>query len=329
MLSIRYLRALAASLAALVPLAAAQASAPAAWPAKPVTVVVGFPPGTSVDNVARLLAEQFSKRWQQPVIVENRVGASGTIGANSVARASADGYALLLSSSGPMTINPHMPPKPPYDPLKAFTPIGQAVMLPYMMVARPGFPADTLEELVVQAKANPGKYTYGTIGRGSTSHLIMSLVSDAAGIELTHVPYSGSAQVQADLIGGNIDLTFDTVVANMPMVKSGRLKAIAVSTSQRSSLMPDVPTVAERGYSGFSASAWLGFFAPAGTPDAVVGKVSATLNEALQDPGVVASLSALGLEVRASASPAAFRGMVESEYGRWGEVVKKIGVQLD
>jgi len=327
MLPGRYLRTAIASLMALAPLAAAQAQKN--YPDRPVTVVVGFPPGTSVDNVARILAEQFGKRWRQPVIVENRAGASGAIGATAVARAGADGHTLLLSSSGPMTINPHIQPKLNYSPLEDFVPIGQTAVLPYMLVSNPAFPASTLGELAAAARSQPGKYTYGSIGRGSTSHLIMSLLADAAGIEMTHVPYSGSGQVQTDVIAGNIDMTFDTVVANMPMVQNGRLRAIAVSTARRSPLVPDVPTVAEQGYPGFSASAWLGFFAPAGTPDGVVDKISATLNDALRDPGVADRLSSLGLEVHASATPVDFRKMVEDEYARWGGVVKKIGVQLD
>jgi len=327
MSSIPYLRKAIACLMALVPLGAGAADA--AYPNRPVTIVVGFPPGTSVDNVARILAEPFSKRWQQSVIVENRVGAAGAIGATAVARANADGHTLLISSSGPMTINPHIQPKLSYAPLTDFAAIGQIVMLPYLLVTNPGFPASTLDGLVAEVRRNPGKYTYGTIGRGATGHLIMSLLADAAGMDMIHVPYTGSAQVQTDLIAGNINMTFDTVVANMPMVKSGRLKAIAVSTAARSSLMPEVPTVAQLGYPGFDASAWLGFFAPTGTPANVLEEVSAALNDALQDPDIAQRLSTLGLEVRPSTSPAAFRAMVESEYGRWGEVVKKIGVQLD
>lgn len=312
----------------MTPIAAALAEK-SAFPMKPVTIVVGFPPGTSVDNVARILGEQFSKRWQQPVIVENRVGASGGIGAASVARSTPDGYTLLLSSSGPMTINPHIQPKLTYSPFKDFVPIGQAAMLPYMLVINPKFPASNLQDMVAAAKQDPGKYTFGTIGTGSTSHLIMSLLADAAGMDLIHVPYSGSAQVQTDVVAGNVDATFDTVVANLPMVKNDRLKAIAVSTPQRSPLAPDVPTVAEQGYPGFDASAWLGFFAPAGTPPQVVDTVFATLNASLQDPNVATKLSALGLEGRTSTSPAAFQTMVQGESGRWADIIKKMGVRLD
>lgn len=314
---------------AVTPFAAAQADAQGAFPVKPVTIVVGFPPGTSVDNVARILGEQFSKRWQQPVIIENRVGASGGIGAASVARATPDGYTVILSSSGPMAINPHIQPKLTYAPLKDFAPIGQAAMLPYMLVANPKFPASNLQDMVGAVKRDAGKYTFGSIGTGSTSHLIMSLLADQAGMDMIHVPYSGSAQVQTDVIAGNVDTTFDTVVANVPMVNNNRLKAIAVSTPQRSPLAPDVPTVAEQGYPGFDASAWLGFFAPAGTPPQVVDKIFATLNASLEDPTVSSKLSALGMEGRTSSSPAEFQKMVHSEHDRWGNIIKKMGVKLD
>ncbi|MGB6104651.1 MAG: tripartite tricarboxylate transporter substrate binding protein [Pusillimonas sp.] len=329
MLPIRYLLSAVACALALAPVSAIHAKTQNDYPNKPITVVVGFPPGTSVDNVARILAEQFSKRWKQPVIVDNRAGASGAIGAASVSRANADGYTLLLSSSGPMTINPHVRQNLNYSPLKDFAPIGQSALLPYMLVSNPSLPASTVGDLAALAKKDPEKYTYGSIGTGSTSHLIMALLLDASDIKMTHVPYGGSGQVQTDVIAGNIDMAFDTVVANMPMVKSGRLKAIAVSTPERSPLMPEVPTVAEQGYPDFSASAWLGFFAPANTPDDVVQKISTTLNESLQEPEVAAKLSALGLEVRFSDTPADFRKMVEDEYGRWSQVVKNIGVKLD
>ena len=329
MLLTTWRRATAACAMALAPFAAIHAENSNAYPDKPVTIVVGFPPGTSVDNVARILAEQFSKQWQQPVIVENRAGASGAIGAGNVARAKPDGYTLLLSSSGPMTINPHVQTKLTYEPLKDFMPIGQAAMLPYMLVTNAAFPASTLQEMVSEVKRHPGKYTFGSIGTGSTSHLIMSLMADAAKLDMVHVPYSGSSQVQTDVVAGNVDATFDTVVANITMVKNGRLKAIAVSTPQRSPLAPDVPTVAEQGYPGFSANAWLGFFAPAHTSPQIVEKIFTTLNASLQDPNVAKKLTTLGLEVQTSMSPAAFTQMVQSEYGRWEDIVQKIGVALN
>jgi tripartite-type tricarboxylate transporter receptor subunit TctC len=273
--------------------------------------------------VARILAEQLNKRWNQPIIVENRSGAGGSIGAGVVARAKPDGYTLVLSATAPMTINPHIYDTLTYNALKDFAPIGQTTWLPYALVARPDLPAKNLQELVALARKSPGKYTYGTTGKGTTSHLIMAMLSARTGISMVQVPYSGSSQAQTDVASGSVDVTFDTLVSSRSLVQAGKLKYLAVSTANRSPLAPEVPTVAEQGFPGFDSGAWLGLFAPAGTPTEVVDSVHAALKDILKDPGVAEKLTLLGSEVRTSASPAAFGAMIEKDYAMWGDLVKQ------
>jgi len=307
--------------------AGAHAQAADAWPAKPVTIIVGFPPGTSTDAVARVLAEQFNKKYGQAFIVENRAGAGGSIGAGVAARAKPDGYTLLLSATAPMTINPHVYNNLNYDALKDFAAIGQTTWLPYTLVAKPSLPADNLAELVALAKRDPDKYTYATTGMGTTSHLIVAMLSQSTGMKMVHVPYAGSSQAQTDVVGGSVDVTFDTMVSSLPLVKAGKLKALAISTDTRSPILPDVATVAEQGFPGFNTGAWLGLFAPAGTPADVVDKIAADLRVFLADPPVHKRLTDLGSEVRSSKTSAEFRQLIEHDYKMWGELVEQTGAR--
>ncbi|SAI28950.1 putattive exported protein [Bordetella ansorpii] len=325
-LAVRALCALAACTA--IPAAqAADAPATIGWPQKPVSLYIGFPPGTSTDMVARLLAEQFSKRWGQPVIVENKPGVGGSLGAATASRMPPDGYTLLLSASGPMSINPHMYDNVGYDSARSFAPITQTTWLPYALVVRPDFKAKTLQELIALARSQPGKLTYASTGVGTNSHLIMALLQSKTGMKLTHVPYKGSSQSQADIIGGNVDMTFDTLASELTMIQSQRLRALAVSKGQRTDLAPELPTVAEQGFPGFEVGAWLGLFAPAGTPDAIVKKVFDTTQAVMKDPEVRQKMTTIGSEVRLSDSPAAFATMMKQDYAMWGQLVKETGAK--
>lgn len=324
-LAVRASCAIAASFAMAGP--AAHAADAADWPQRPVTLYLGFPPGTSTDMVARLLGEQFSRRWGQPVIVENKPGVGGSLGAAAAARMPPDGYTLLLSASGPMSINPHVYKDVGYDSTRSFAPITQTTWLPYALVVRPDFKARTLQELIALARSEPGKLTYASTGVGTNSHLIMAILQAKTGMKLTHVPYKGSSQSQADVLGGNVDMTFDTLASELAMIQSKRLLPLAVSKAQRTDLAPDVPTVAEQGFPNFEVGAWLGLFAPAGTPDAIVRKVFDTTQQVMADPAVRQKLIALGSEVRLSDSPAAFAAMMRDDYAMWGKVVEETGAK--
>ncbi|SAI69482.1 putattive exported protein [Bordetella ansorpii] len=324
-LAMRAFCALAACTAIALP--TAHAADAADWPQKPVSLYIGFPPGTSTDMVARLLAEQFSKRWGQPVIVENKPGVGGSLGAATASRMPPDGYTLLLSASGPMSINPHMYDNVGYDSARSFAPITQTTWLPYALVVRPDFKAKTLQELIALARSQPGRLTYASTGVGTNSHLIMALLQSKTGMKLTHVPYKGSSQSQADVIGGNVDMTFDTLASELTMIQSQRLRALAVSKGRRTDLAPDVPTVAEQGFPGFEVGAWLGLFAPAGTPDAIVRKVFDTTQAVMKDPEVRRKMTTIGSEVRLSESPAAFATMMKQDYAMWGQLVKETGAK--
>jgi len=264
----------------------AQAQDNPAWPTKPVTFVVGFPPGTATDSVGRVLAERFSTRLGQSFVIDNKPGQGGSVGAAAVAKAKPDGYTFVVSATAPMSINPYVYPKLTYDPLKDFSPVGIHTWLPYAIVVNAQSKLNNYADLRAAALADPGKLTYASIGNGTTSHLIVLLLQQRTGLKLTHVPYRGSAQAQTDLIGGQVDMTFDTVVSLLPHIKSGKLRPLAVSTLKRSPLLPDVPTLHELGVSQFEVGAWLGLLAPAGTPKYIVEKLNQELNLALEDDSV-------------------------------------------
>lgn len=301
-------------------------AAHAAYPEKPITIVVGFPPGTSTDAVARILANKMGKDLGQPFIVENKPGVGGSLGAGMVARSKPDGYTVVLSATAPMNINPHVYKSLPYDAGSDFEPVGQTTWLPYILVINNTKNIKTFQDLIGYAKKNPEKLTYASIGKGTTSHLLMELLMKRTGTKMVHIPYSGSTQSQTDVIGGNVDMTFDTVVSAMPHVKSGKLNALAVSVANRAKLAPDVPTIQEQGVTNFNMGAWLGIFAPKGTPRDIVDKLHTELNKALSDKETNAKLVALGSEVVMSESPEAFKKMVQENYDTWGNIVKDAGV---
>ncbi len=320
----QFVRCMAAAVMALSVMLPAQG---ADYPDKPISILVGFPPGTSTDSVARIIGEKISKELGQPVIVKNKPGVGGSLAVTELARSKPDGYTLALSASGPLGINPHLYKEIAYDALNDFAPIGQTSWLPYLLVINKTKGLDTYAKMVAYAQANPDKLTYASIGMGTTSHLLMAMLLQKTGMKMVHVPYTGSSQSQADVIGGNVDMTFDTLVTVLPHVKSGRLTALAVSTHERAKLDPTIPTLEEQGVPDYNMGAWLGFVAPKGTPPAIINKLHAEINKALKDPEVSARLEALGTEVVMSDSPETFGNLIITNYNTWGKLIKQAGVE--
>jgi tripartite-type tricarboxylate transporter receptor subunit TctC len=279
-------------------LAAALATpAVAAFPEKPITLVVPFPAGGASDVLGRIMARSMGARLGQTVIVDNRAGAGTAIGAASVAKAAPDGYTLLISSNTTFTINPAVKPVLPYDPQKHFEALGLMGSLPLALLAHPSFPASNLKDLVAQAKAKPGGFTYASFGSATSSHFGGEMFKLAAGIDLLHVPYKGSAPAMQDLIGGQVQLSVDTVVAAKPQVAAGRVKPIALLSAKRSAGLPGVPTVAESGYPGFVAEPWVAVVAPRGLPPAVQQVLVKAFADSMADPAVRAELEKAGMDV--------------------------------
>jgi tripartite-type tricarboxylate transporter receptor subunit TctC len=321
----KWLCLLLAGMTLLAPVTRAQ---DAPWPSKPVTFVVGFPPGTATDSVARVLADRFTVRLGQSFVIDNKPGQGGSVGAAAAAKAKPDGYTFVVSATAPMSINPYVYPRLTYDPVKDFTPVGIHTWLPYAIVVNANAPIQTYQDLKTAVAADPGKMTYASIGNGTTSHLIMMLLQQRTGMKLTHVPYKGSSQAQTDLIGGQVDLTFDTVVSMMPHIKSGKLRPLAVSTLKRSPMLPDVPTLHELGVSNFEVGAWLGLLAPAGTPKPIVDKLNQELNLALDDETVRTKLMGMGSEILKS-TPEEFATFIRKENERWSKLVRETGAKVD
>ena len=298
------------------------------YPNKPVTIIIGFPPGTATDSVGRVLGERLAQRLGKPFVIDNKAGQGGSIGAAAAAKAVPDGYTLIISATAPMATNPHLYRNLSYDPLRDFAPIGMHSWLPYALVVNSNSRINTFQEFLVQAKAHPGAINYASIGNGTTSHLLMTMLMQSTGVKLNHVPYKGSAQAQTDLIGGQVDITFDTMVSVMPHVKSGRLKALAVSTLSRSKYAPEIPTLNELGVTGFDAGAWLGLLAPAGTPMPIVEKLNRELNAILDEPETQKRLLAMGAEIL-KGTPDEFSAHMRSEYAKWGKLVRDTGVKIE
>jgi tripartite-type tricarboxylate transporter receptor subunit TctC len=299
-----------------------------AYPTKPVKVVVGFPPGQATDIIARMVAEELSKSLGQQFYVDNRAGAAGIIGTEAVAKAPGDGYTLLMSSSGPLAVNPSLYSKLPYDPLKDLAPILLVARVPEYLVANPAFPPNNVKELIEYAKANPGKVNYASAGSGVTNHLIMENFRSTAGIQLTHIPYKGSPPAIADLIGGQVQLMWDTGPATLTHVRSGKLKILGVGTLQRAEATPEVPTIAEQGYPAFEGIAWIGLVAPRDTPQPIIAKLNAEVAKALSLPAVRDRLIALGSEP-AAGTPGEFGTFIRSEIDKWARVVKESGAKVE
>jgi tripartite-type tricarboxylate transporter receptor subunit TctC len=294
------------------------------WPARPVRMVVAYPAGGSTDIVARLIAERLSRVWGQAVIVENRGGAAGTIGADSVAKAAPDGYTLLMAASPEIAIARSTQRNLPYDPVADFAPINMVAQSLFLLFATPAIGVNNLQELIAFGRARPGQLNYASFGNGTSNHFVGELFKASTGLDITHVPYRGSGPMMTDMIAGTIQLGFDTITAGLPHARSGRLKAIGAAMLRRSPLAPEVPTLDEQGLTGFTGGSWIGLVAPARTPEAVVAKVHADI-EKLMAEGFTRELEERGLAPE-GLGPAAFRRFIEAEVVKWGDVARRAGI---
>jgi len=299
-----------------------------AYPAKSVKIIVGFAPGSATDILARLVADQFSKSMGQAFVVENKPGAGGAVGTAQAKEAAPDGYTLVAAGSGPFGINPAIRSQLPYDPLKDFDLIGNIVMTPQVLVVGPNAPYKSVKDLVAAAKAKPGEIAYASLGNGSTSHLTMEAFQAAAGIKLNHIPFKGSGDAQAQLIGGQIPLMSDTIPGVRGQIAAGKLRPIGLAITKRSEFLPDTPTIHEQGYAGFESVGWIGLAAPAGTPAPILDKLNAEIRKMLQDPAVKAKFEQLAFEPVGD-SREQFTAFVKSEIAKWSKVAKDSGAKVD
>ncbi|HEX2827511.1 MAG TPA: tripartite tricarboxylate transporter substrate binding protein [Burkholderiales bacterium] len=312
---------------------AAAASACAAagaggYPSRPIRVVVTFPPGGPTDIIARAVAQKLSDSFGQPVVVDNRAGAGGNIGMDIVAKAPPDGYTIVESSFGPLVISPFVYSKLPYDPVKDLTPITLAAASWFFLAVHPSVPARSVKELIAAAKAKPGGYLFASAGNATPSHLAGALFQAVAGIQLTHVPYKGSATSLPALIAGEAQIAIESPPLLVPQVKAGKLRGLAAARPGRSPLLPDVPTMKESGLSGMEVGSWYGFHAPAGTPKAIVDRLHAEMVKAMNAPDVRERFAGVGADTIAD-SPAEFAAFISAELKKWGTVIRAAGVKLE
>ena len=299
------------------------------YPNKPVRMVVGFPPGGGTDVVARILSPRLGELLGQPIVIDNRPGATGTVAAGQVAKSTPDGYTIMMGHVSVNAIAPSLFANLPYDVNRDFAPIALAAAVPHLVVVHPSLPVGTLKELVAYLKAQPGKLTFPSAGNGSMPHLAGEVFQSLAGVKLVHVPYKGSGQSMQDLLGGQHLVAFDTMPASAPHVRSGKLRAVAVSTAQRVPSFPEVPTAEEAGVPGYVVITWYGVFAPAGTPGAIVNRLHAEMVKAMQTPDVRARLEGIGADGSVSRSPEEFAALVRADTARYAKSVKDIGLRID
>ena len=319
----RGLLAAAAACALWPALAAAQA-----FPTKPITIIVPFAAGGTTDILARIIAQGLTAELGQSVVVDNRAGAGGNIGGQAAARAAADGYTLFMGTVGTHAINAALYKKMPFDPVKDFAPLTRVANVPNLLVANPAQPFKTVQELIAYAKANPGKVNFGSSGSGSSIHLSGELFKSMAKVDMQHVPYKGSAPAVTDLLGNQIAIMFDNMPSAIQHVRSGKLRAIAVTTAKRSPELPDVPTIAEAGVPGYEATSWFGMFAPAATPAPVVGQLNKALVKVLAQPDIKKRINEQGAET-AGETPEQFAAFIQQESVKWGKVVRESGASVD
>jgi tripartite-type tricarboxylate transporter receptor subunit TctC len=292
-------------------------------------VIVPFPPGGGTDILSRLVSAKLTEANKWTVVADNKPGAGGTIGAGEAAKAQPDGYTLLLTTSSTHAISPHLMPRLAYDARKDFTPVAHLADAASVLLVTPSLPAKTVPELVAYAKAHPRALNYASSGNGTIVHLNAAAFSAQAGIEMTHVPYKGTAQSITDLAAGQVHVLFDSIPTGMPHVKSGRLRALAVTSEKRSALAPELPTLAESGLPGYSSVTWFGVYLPAGAPPALVERIHKAFTQAMQTPEVAASLAKLGVEPAAPGSPAQFAAMVQADSARWAGVIRQHKITLE
>ena len=299
-----------------------------AYPSKTVRIITGSAPGAAVDFNARLAAQKLSEAFGQAVVVEPRLGASGTIGTEYVAKSPPDGYTLALGSMATLCVVPHLYPKIGYDSIRDFAPVTIIAASSFVVDVHPSVPARNLKELIALARANPGKLTFGTAGAGSVSHLGIEMLKSMAHVNFLHIPYKGVAPALISLLGGETALLYDPVLTSLPHVKAGKIRALAVGASKRSPLLPDVPTVAESGLPGFEASSWFGIVAPATTPREIVARLHATLVRTIGDKEVSQRLSSQGMEPVLN-TPEQFAERIREELPRWGKLVRAAGIKAE
>ncbi len=297
------------------------------YPSKPIRMIVGFPPGTATDLVARLIAERLSQANKWVVIVENKVGQSGSMAAYEVSQAKPDGYTLLLSANGPLSTNPNLYTNVRYVTTRDFTPITKVAVLPYVLVVNAASPYRTVGDVVKAAQAEPGRLNYASPGNGSTSHLISATFATQTHTKYVHIPYKGSAESLTGMLSSNIDLMFDTSLVTVPQVRAGKLRPLAVTTSQRISSLPDVPTLQEAGLSNFDMAAWLGVVGPPGIPREITGKLNTEIGRALNEPALKDKLTKLGADVSTN-TPEQFGEFLKVELKKWGEAVSQSGAKV-
>ena len=299
-----------------------------AYPTKPVTIIVPWPPGGPSDIAARPMAKALTDEMKQTFIIDNRGGAGGNIGTAMVAKAAPDGYTLLITSSAPIVINPSLYKQMPFDPQKDLAPITNLLRVPLILAVHPSVPAKNLQELIAYVNSQKGKVQYASAGNGTPQHLTGELFKATAKLDMIHVPYKGSAPAITDLIGGHVPIMFDSAIAILPHIKGGKVKAIAITSAKRSSILPDVPTFGEAGMKGFESYAWYGFFAPAKTPKEIVAKLNADALKAMKQPEWQKVLADTGSE-NVGESPEQFATFIKAEATKWAKVVKDSGATID
>jgi tripartite-type tricarboxylate transporter receptor subunit TctC len=299
-----------------------------AWPSKPIRIIVPYPPGGTSDILARSIAPGLQSALGQPVVVENKPGATGNLGADYVAKAAHDGYVFLLADIGSLAISPSVTTELPFDPVKDFAPVVMVAYSPHLLVVNPSVPVKDAKELIALAKAKPDSLNFAVSGIGGANHLAGIDFAMRAGIKWTYIPYKGGSQAITDVVGGQAQVLFNGMLATYPFVKEGKLKLLAISSAKRFSSVPDVPTVAEAGLAGFETGSWQGIVAPAGTPPEVVNKVHDTVTKILATPEMKDRLDKAGAEVRPQ-TPAQFGDFIKSEKARWAKVVKESGAKFD
>ena len=315
-------------LAALAAVSIAPAAFAQPYPSKPIRMIVGFPPGGGTDVVARVIAQKLSEWYAQTVVVENRAGATGTIGADVLAKSTPDGYTLMMGHANSHAIAPNLMAKLPYDPIKDFAPVSYVGYVPNVLSLHPSVPAKNMKELVTLLKNNPGKYTYASSGNGSSQHLSGEMFKLLTGTSILHVPYKGSGDAIKDLLAGTVSMNFDTMPPVLEHIKAGKLRGLGISTPKRLAQLPEVPTFAEEGLTGFEILNWYGVMAPAATPREIVNKLATDINKSMREPDVKARLEQVGTQLR-ELSPEEFGAFMRSELSKYAKLVKDANIRLE